>query len=185
MQTKIKLKRCKVCKDEFYPCRPLQQVCSMECAVSLARVKTARADKVEQRTKAKELRDAKERLKSRRDWVKDAQTAFNAYIRTRDSSLPCISCQRFHSGQYHAGHYRTVGANPELRFNELNVHKQCAPCNDHLSGNLINYRINLVKKIGIDSVEWLEGKHESKHYTIDELNEMITKYKKLTKELVN
>ncbi|WP_258530002.1 recombination protein NinG [Pseudomonas aeruginosa] len=68
----------------------------------------------------------------------------------------------FHDGQYHAGHYRSVGSHPELRFDEDNVHKQCAPCNNHKSGDVVNYRINLVAKIGAAAVARLEGPHERK-----------------------
>lgn len=131
----------------------------------------------------KETRERKESLKSRGDWIKEAQAQFNRYVRARDYELPCISCQRYHEGQYHAGHYRSVGGNPELRFEELNNNKQCAPCNNHLSGNLVDYRINLIKKIGLDKVEWLEGPHEPKKYTIEEIKDIKAKYRKLANEL--
>ena len=103
----------------------------------------------------------------------------------RDEKEACISCGRHHTGQYHAGHYRTVGAAPELRFNELNVHKQCSVCNNHLSGNLIEYRRGLVAKIGIEKVEWLEGKHEAKKYTIDEIIEIKKHYQQKIKDMQN
>jgi hypothetical protein len=122
-------------------------------------------------------------LKTRSDHLKEAQTAFNAFIRERDKNDPCISCGRFHTGQYHAGHYRTVGSNPELRFEELNVHKQCAPCNNHKSGNIVEYRIRLKAKIGEDKVDWIEGFHEPKHYTIDEIQEIKSMYSKKLKQL--
>lgn len=138
--------------------------------------------------KAKKARKAhladKIRLKPRAQWMKEAQMAFNAYIRKRDEHLPCISCGRHHQGQYHAGHYRSVGSCPELRFNELNVHKQCAPCNDHLSGNIVKYRPALIAKIGIEQVEWLEGNHEPRKYTIEDLQAIIQEYKRKVKELV-
>ena len=130
-------------------------------------------------------RQKRESLKSRSQWLKEAQTAFNAYIRARDEKEPCISCGRHHEGQYHAGHYLSTGARPELRFEPLNVHKQCQPCNTHLHGNLILYRVNLIKKIGIEKVEWLEGPHEPKHYSIDDLKQLIAKYREQTKELIN
>ena len=107
-----------------------------------------------------------------------AQKAFNAFIRARDIDLPCISCDRYHDGRYDAGHYKSVGSSPELRFNEDNCHKQCHwNCNINLSGNIENYRINLVKKIGVDKVEWLEGPHEPKKYTCEELKEIELLYK--------
>ncbi len=63
-----------------------------------------------------------------------AQKAFNAYIRARDAGLPCISCGEtnppdLHGGQWDCGHFKTVGAYPELRFEERNAHKQCKSCN--------------------------------------------------------
>ena len=176
MERKLKEKKCKGCGDKFMPMRPLQSVCSPMCAVKLAQTLRMKQER-------KELREAKQRIKSRAEWLKEAQSEFNKYIRLRDADQPCISCQRFHSGQYHAGHYRTVGSAPELRFNECNVHKQCAPCNNHLSGNIVNYRRNLVERIGLEKVEWLEGKHEPLKLTIPEIIAIRDKYRLLCKAL--
>ena len=73
---------------------------------------------------------------------------------------------------------------PNLRFTEDNVHKQCQPCNTHLSGNLLCYRINLIKKIGQARVDVLEGESVTKKWTIDELKEIQQKYHKLNKEMI-
>jgi hypothetical protein len=145
------------------------------------------AKAAEKREKAYKKR-TRELKKNSRDndrgyWLKQAQAAFNAFIRGRDEKEPCISCGRHHSGQYHAGHYRTVGAHPELRFDELNCHKQCSVCNNHLSGNLLEYRIALIKKIGQDSVEILEGPHDPKKYSIDDLKAIAKEYKQKLKDL--
>jgi hypothetical protein len=144
-------------------------------------VKTVKEAK--QRKRKRETKAARDRLKTRSEWAKEAQTAFNAWVRERDYGEPCISCQRHHKGQYHAGHYRTVGACPELRFEPLNCAKQCSVCNLHLSGNLIEYRINLVKKIGAEKVEWLEGPHEPKHYTVEDLKAIKKEYSRKAREL--
>ncbi len=130
----------------------------------------------------REIKNALEAIKSRSEWLKDVQTAFNQYIRLRDSHLPCISCGRFHQGQWHAGHYRSVGAAPHLRFDESNVHKQCAPCNNHKSGNVIEYRIRLVEKIGVKEVERIESDNKAKNYTIDELRKLKEIYKAKIKD---
>ena len=174
----MKAKKCKnpACGKKFTPAKPLQAVCGWECARDYGKV-------LNEKKARKERREAKEKLKSRRDWLREAQSACNQYIRERDKQEPCISCRRYHTGQYHAGHYRTIGANPELRFNEFNIHKQCSACNNHLHGNLINYRINLIKKIGQDKVDWLEGKHEPKKYSIDDLKEIKALYKQKIKEM--
>lgn len=173
----LKPKKCKACRSTFTPFRPLQVACSTTCAIELSQ--RARAKK-----EAREIRETKERIKTRSEWLKEAQAAFNAYIRARDNDLPCVSCGRHHKGQYHAGHYRTVGGNPELRFEELNVWKQCAPCNDHLHGNIVNYRIELLRRIGDEKLAWLEGPHEPKKYTIEELKGIKATYRKKANELL-
>ena len=175
----LKQKKCKWCKSLFTPKNTMQKTCSVHCAYAYAKGQREKSEAKENRKRKKELN------KNDKSWMRArAQTAFNAYIRKRDEKEPCISCGRFHQGQYHAGHYRTRGTNPELAFNELNCHKQCSACNNHLSGNLVNYRRNLVDKIGQDKLEWLEGPHEPKKYTLGEYEEIYQTYKKKLKDLV-
>jgi hypothetical protein len=53
-----------------------------------------------------------------------------------------------------------------------------------LSGNQLEYRKRLIKKIGVDRVEWLENNaHIPKKYSIEDLKEIITIYRKKIKEL--
>ena len=180
-----KPKKCRVtaCGASFVPLRLGQAVCSPACALIDGPRHAPKARKALADIERKDIKVRKEKLKSRADHLKDTQQAFNAWIRARDAGQPCISCGRHHEGQYHAGHYRTVGANPELRFEPLNAWKQCAPCNNHLSGNLINYRISLLQRIGEEKVAWLEGPHEAKRYTVEELKAMTAEYREKTKEL--
>ncbi|MCF5691133.1 recombination protein NinG [Pseudomonas sp. PA-1-2A] len=178
-------KKCSVssCKASFIPRESFQTWCSPDCAVAIARDRQQRKRKALAQVERREIKVRKEKLKSRAGHLKDTQHAFNAWVRARDAALPCVSCGRHHEGQYHAGHYRTVGANPELRFEPLNAWKQCAPCNNHLSGNLINYRISLLQRIGEEKVAWLEGPHEAKKYTVEELKAMTAEYRAKTREL--
>ena len=180
-----KPKKCRVatCRASFVPSRMGQAVCSPACALIDGPRHAPKARKALADIERKDIKVRKEKLKSRADHLKDTQQAFNAWIRARDAVLPCVSCGRHHEGQYHAGHYRTVGANPELRFEPLNAWKQCAPCNNHLSGNLINYRISLLQRIGEEKVAWLEGPHEAKKYTGEELKAMTAEYRAKTREL--
>ena len=116
--------------------------------------------------------------------MRETERSVNAYVRTRDKGMPCISCGRFHDGQWHAGHYRSKGSAPHLRFDaERNIFRQCAPCNTYLSGNLINYRRGLIARIGIADVELLEADSTPRKYTIDELKAIKAKYTAMTKEL--
>jgi hypothetical protein len=114
--------------------------------------------------------------------LKKAQEAFNAYIRARDSDLPCISSGRM-TGQRHAGHFKSIGAHPELRFCETNVNVQSMKDNAWLSGNIEGYRKGLLAKYGPETVEWLEGPHKAKHYTLDDIIAIKIKYRKKLKAL--
>jgi hypothetical protein len=67
-----------------------------------------------------------------------------------------------------------------LRFNELNCHRQCAPCNNHKSGNITEYRIELIRRIGENLVEWLEKDHPPHRWTIEELKGIRQYYKEAT-----
>ena len=170
------MKKCKSCGATFEPRATTQVVCSWQCA-------SAYTTKEKEKRDRQEYRQKKQELKSRRDWLNDAQTAFNAYIRERDKNLPCISCGRHHQGQYHAGHYRSVAAASQLRFNKDNVHKQCQPCNTHKSGNAIEYRINLVKRIGLEKVEKLENDNTVVKWTIEQAKQIKDLYNRKLKEL--
>lgn len=117
------------------------------------------------KTVERHLREDKARVlqkhKTRSEWIREAQKAFNAYVRWRDRNEPCISCGRYVDndivgGNWDAGHYRSVGSSPHLRFHLWNCHKQCVKCNRYLSGNVANYRVGLVWKWGQTKVEELE-----------------------------
>lgn len=170
------MRKCKACSEAFSPVRSLQVVCSPLCAIKFAKKAACREER-------KAIREARKKAKTRADHMREAQAAFNAWVRQRDAGLPCISCGRLHQGQLHAGHYRSVGSEPALRFEPDNCHLQCAPCNTHLSGNLVMYRKNLIEKIGLERVEWLEGHHEAKKLTVPELQEMKAQFRAKVREM--
>ena len=171
---------CEVCSKTFYRLvgRP-GRVCGVECAIALQRIEA-------QREQARKDREWKKVNKKMIDYLNDAQKSFNAFIRKRDESRPCISCGRWHNGKWNAGHYRTTKAMPALRFNEINVHAQCEPCNTNLSGNITEYRIELVRRIGAPLVEWLEKDHPKVNkWTKEELVSLRDYYRAALKELEN
>jgi hypothetical protein len=131
-------------------------------------------------TKQKEQRKSdkvrKEKLKTAGEYVKEAQAAVNRYIRARDYGKPCISCGStpnndglIRGQRVDAGHFRSRGSASNLRFNLLNIHKQCTKCNRFLSGNVVEYRINLIDKIGLDRVEKLECDNTPRKFSIEYL----------------
>jgi hypothetical protein len=179
----FKPKKCKACAEMFKPSNSMQIVCGGTCGLAYAQAQRIKATKKEQAAERAADRVKRESLKTRSDWLKETQIEFNRYIRLRDQAHPCISCDRNHDGAWHGGHYLSTGARPELRFDERNVHKQCAPCNVYLSGNLVLYRAALVRKIGAEAVAALEGPHAPKHYSIDDLKAIKAQYRALARQL--
>jgi hypothetical protein len=109
--------------------------------------------------------------------LEKTQKVFNAYIRSRDKELGCISCG---AEVEQAGHYHSQGHHSALRFNSINTNGQCRRCNMFLHGNLIKYRQGLVDRYGEMVVLDLEdsaNKNRLKKWSRLELEEIITKYK--------
>ena len=169
----MKQRKCKWCGEIFTPERSFQPCCGIPCAIEYAKKKNA-LNKKKAQNRAKKAFKAQDvpTLK------KIAQQVFNRYIRLRDQHLPCISCGHNGDRQFHAGHFMSQGGNGALRYNEDNCHKQCSICNNYKSGNLANYRINLIKKIGLDRVKALEENRTTKKYDVAELKQIIDKFKK-------
>lgn len=177
--------KCKFCKKPATQRFGLNYFCSTDCAYNQARelqAKKASKDASEQR---KADRERLVKLKTRSEWLKDAQTWFNKFVRLRDAGNPCISCGRNSGAKMNAGHYLSVGAHPELRFNEFNTNLQCEHCNSYKSGNQAEYRPKLIAKIGLAEVERLEGPQEALKLTIPEIQELIKTYKAKVKELID
>ena len=177
---------CPHCRAKLDPGQRIHSECIAPWADAKAE-KAKRAEAKMARAAAKveraSIKARKEAIKSRAEWAREAQTAFNAWVRARDDGLPCISCGRHHQGQWHAGHYLSTGARPELRYTESNVHRQCAPCNTHLSGNAVLYRIGLVNRIGLGAVEWLEGPHPLPKWTADDYKAIRDTYRAKLKDI--
>ena len=180
LSSKLTPKICKCCGNGYTPARPMQKACSLPCAKTLGEEKTAK-DRAKADRKA--LIEGRDALKSLADHAKDTEKAFNSYIRLRDDKEPCISCGRMHKGQWHAGHYLSVGSHPELRFEEQNVHKQCKPCNFDKGGNILEYRKGLIAKIGAKAVDWLEGPHLAQRYRVEDFKELTRLYRQKARDL--
>lgn len=187
-------RKCKVCSEWFYPAYTNIRWCCPEhgaiYAIELrskekvkAEAKRIKAQHEAEKADRQRLAEKKQQVKPLSYFIKQAQQAFNEFIRYRDRSLPCISCGRHHEGQYHAGHFRTTGANPELRFNEDNCHKQCSVCNNHLSGNLLSYRPSIVAKIGFDRFDALMGPHEMPKWKREDYIRIRDEYRAKLKSL--
>jgi hypothetical protein len=184
-------KRCPECRVMFAPSRSSQAVCGeVECAI--AHGKSEKGQEATRKALAdidrRDIKVRKEALKSRGDYMRDAQKAFNEFIRVRDqlAGHACISSGRpldWAGNAVDAGHYRSVGAAPHLRFDERNCHAQSKQDNRYLSGNAIDYRIGLIKRIGLLEVESLEADQSVRKYTIEDLKAITAEYRAKTREL--
>jgi predicted nucleic acid-binding Zn ribbon protein len=177
----VPAKDCTVCSKPFLALKMGRKVCSPKCAGKVAKIARA-AEKAQD----KERRAA---LETQPQWVAKAQIAFNAFIRARDAGKPCICCGMFpksysgSGGEWDAGHYRSRGAAPELRFDERNCHAQLKRCNRR-AWDVAGYRENLIKRIGLEELESLEGPHPPKKWTVDQLKEIKAHYSAKTKALL-
>ena len=186
------VKRCKVCRQPFEPRPPRALVCSEDCAGAFAvskRLKEERrAEKAAQALERKDTKARKERLKTRRAWEREAQASFNAFIRARDADKPCICCGQPLSagevgGHFDAGHYRSTGSAPHLRFHEHNANAQRKQCNRWGAGRAVDYRLGLIERIGLEAVEALEADQQARKYTVDELKAIRDEYRAKAREL--
>jgi hypothetical protein len=178
-----KLKRCKVCAEGFAPMSSLQKVCGINCGIALHRIEKDKEFNAETRRLKKAVSENDVGL-----WRDKAQKMFNAYIRQRDKNDGCISCDKpatWSGGLWAAGHYKTVGSRPDLRFNEDNVSRQCNfDCNQKKSGNVLAYRKKLIKKIGIERVEFLERDDcEPVRYRLEDYKAIYKAYSEKLKSL--
>jgi len=170
--------RCKHCKDKFVVKYFLQKYCMEKDECIKAFVDAKKTTEINEK-----VSKMKENLISHKDYIKLFQSVFNTFIRMRDADKPCISCGVLKCEEFHAGHY-IASTYQYHRFNEHNVHKQCSKCNTHLRGNLIPYRIELINRIGLAEVEYLEdSRHMMLEITIPELKEKIKEYKEKIKNI--
>jgi hypothetical protein len=178
MRASLKPKKCASCKTVFLPQRSMQKVCGPKCAADwaakVAAQKAARANRAERAS----LKERKEKLKTRSDWKKEAQDAVNKVARLRDilAGRGCISCGarpdwRF-GGSVDAGHYRSVGSAPHLRYYLPNIHLQCKRCNRDLGSNTVEYRKGLVERITIQRVEEIESMQWTAKWSIEYLQRL-------------
>lgn len=174
-------RKCKVCRTAFEPRSISHKACKPECAQELAEQQRKQAERKVDRIR-------KQKLKTRGEWIAEAQAAFNAFIRERDrlAGHSCICCAQpldWSGNNVDAGHYRSRGSAPHLRFDENNVHAQTKRCNRYGAGRAVDYRIGLIARIGLAAVEVLEADQESRDHSIPALQQIIATYRAKLREL--
>lgn len=176
-------RKCKVCNEWFIPAYDnIRWCCPEHGAIYAMELRTrekvkAEAKRIKEKHEAekadrKRLRERRKDVKPLRHWVQMTQCAFNDWRREMllSAGNGCISCGTKTAFAWHAGHYRTTAAAPQLRFNPDNVWLQCSACNVHKSGNIEAYRVALVELIGEERVLALESNNKTHRYTREELD---------------
>lgn len=182
-EPKQRMRKCAVksCRTPFAPRNMMHKCCSTPCAIDYAASERVRKERSERQ-------EGLRRLKRRADHIADAQVAFNAFIRYRDqlAGHPCISSGLpldWSGNNVDAGHYRSRGSAPHLRFDERNVHAQSKQQNRYASGNAVDYRIGLIARIGLAAVEALEADQTERRWSIEELLAIKAQYRARLKQL--
>ena len=189
MSIPFKPQRCPHCKKKMDAGQRIHPACiegyAQAQAAKSARAQAKRALMAAKVDKALN-RQKLDKLKTMGQLTIEAQTAFNQFIRARDYGKPCISSglpMDWNGNGVDAGHYRSRGSAPQLRFDELNCHAQSKHDNRYLSGNVTGYRLGLIARIGLEALEALECDQTLRKYSRDDLKAIKATYTAKTKQL--
>ena len=180
------MKKCKQCKTPFEPrFSSLEKFCwNQECKFIEAMEKLSKIQKKQKLDEHIQWKEKKESLKTLQDYLKEHQILVNTFVRLRDRNKRCISCNKPLKAKFDAGHFFSVGSYPSVRFDLTNIFGQCVHCNQHLRGNLHEYRKNITKRITEQELEELELKSQRpSHFMKHEIIEMMEEIKKRIKEI--
>ncbi len=179
------MKKCRHCLKPFKPrYNTLERSCrEYQCLVLEAMVKVRERASEDVKNSKIRLKEWKSNLETVQSLTKKAQAVFNSFIRLRDAGKPCISCGKLLAGKFDAGHYYSSGGHKAVTFDERNCHGQCVYCNRHLHGNLLNYQIGLVQRIGEELFDLSALAHDTRKFTKFELQEIIEIYKQKCKDI--
>jgi hypothetical protein len=182
----MKQKTCKICKAKFTNIYyPLAVVCNPICAQKYSAIHLKKSELKKERIKKKENKVKKLELKPKSYWLAILQKEINQIVRLIDKGCPCISSGRPYRTDDQCGHYFSIGSTPALRFNLLNLWSQSIKDNMHNSGNLLNYREQLVKFDIIDLIEDEKRKYPTLKLSIEEIKEAISKAKIVKKLMID
>lgn len=172
------VKNCKSCGEPFVQYNTLQKHC-VPCAIIEAKEKQKKKANKDWKVRKKNMAN---NLKTRTQKINEARVIYQRYIRFRDRNLPCISCGTLNASKWDAGHYLKAELYTGLIFNEDNTFRQCSRCNTYGQGMQVEYRMELIKRIGEQRVLTLEAASDSLRtyqWSDEELNEIKKKYKSL------
>lgn len=171
---------CDICSKKFKKFSSTQTTCGFECALELSerkldkrKAKLVRAAKRQNKADRKAFRENDRPLQ-----LKNAQKAVNWYVKyVQELGKPCYTCgKELKNGPgTHAGHWLTVGAHPEKRFDTRHMRKQCYSCNTHNGGEPVIFEKNLRLELGDELVDEIRNSKPPK-LTTPEVVELRKKF---------
>ena len=183
---------CPHCRGKLEPGQRIHSECIdgyADAQAEKAKRAEAKAARMAAKVERASIKARKEAIKTIPALIREAQVAFNAWIRARDFTQPCISCDApppdlsgLHAGR-DAGHYRSTGSASHLRYHPDNCHAQCVHCNRWGAGKAVDYRIRLVRRIGPARVEELEADNAPHKWTRERLIEVRDTYRAKLKDI--
>jgi hypothetical protein len=185
---KPRAKACKACRQKFEPRSPLAVVCSVACSIIYGQTVTKQQKAKQQRQERAQDKVKREAMKTRSDYLKEAQAAWNAYVRARDFGKPCCSCgatpEQSFGGTMDCSHYRSRGSAPHLAFHLHNAAAACVKCNRYLGGNVVALRAGLVERFGEERILAVEADQRPRNYSKDDLIRIKRIFSKKTRRLL-
>ena len=178
------MKKCKNCKEKFEPrFSTLEKYCwNPDCKTIEAMAKLDKLKKKKSADAKRKRSEIKRSLETIQQKVQKVQRVVNKYVRLRDQGKTCISCETILKGKFDAGHYYNANQFWNVRFNLININGQCVKCNQHLSGNLIMYRIGLIARHNVEEIWKLDQvARKIRKFTRHELDEIEQEFKFLIK----
>lgn len=202
------MRKCRYCRQDI-PKRkdctdPYQRAgfCSKDHAVeheSQKALKALEKKKAAERRKAQDQakrerqkqRERKEKLKSRTDWVSDAQKWKNRVVVAEDKPKGCISCGSHDvTDAGHFFHRGTKYRTARLTLDRRNLNGQCRHCNSFTGGgNQYEYQKGYIARYGQEAFKELEefkratDRGEVPELTIDECKQVIKESKERLKQI--
>lgn len=177
--------KCPHCKGPLEPGQRIHPACIAhyaEAQEAKAQRKAEKQARMQAKVERAEIRRRKEAIKTIPVLLKEAQEAFNEFVRLRDAGKPCICCGLPLSagdvgGLFDCGHYRSTGSASHLRFHEDNAHGQRKQCNRWGAGRAVDYRLGLIARIGLERVEALETNNTPHKWSKDEVRAIRDEYR--------
>lgn len=174
--------KCKVCKSEYIKRSITHKTCSVECSLIYIESEKKKAYRKEHIKRTVDLY-------TRSDWIRMAQIEVNRYVRIRDqlAGHRCICCNEpldFDGSQVDAGHWRSTGSAPHLRFDTFgNISAQRKHCNRWRAGRAMDQEPIIRERWGDDVADAILADQQSRKWSIAELIEIRGGFRQWANEL--